>query len=280
MKRQRLECPTSCGRVKLNVGGKRFDISQETVAAFGYLNARIANEQTEADDEIFVDRDPLYFQILLQAIRTFQRPQQKDIDSHKQHLIAECEFYCVSDWLPASILGRISYHHMRLQDQKIRAAEIAGDVEIFDPFQVAFERRNASHLGTVLFQSNGERPGLACENLEVLKSRLDVLSGGLVGKLQGLQGVLVAGGAVVTALQGYNRCSDFDLFLMCPPSEGLEKIRSIYEACRHTAVNAKTNLMVTRTNFSVTMFRASEPSPLPIQVRLSDQLALLLMHYC
>ena len=61
MKGQRLDCPTLCSKVKLNVGGKRFDISQETLAAFGYLNARIANEQTQADDEIFVDRDPLFF---------------------------------------------------------------------------------------------------------------------------------------------------------------------------------------------------------------------------
>ena len=279
MKRQRLEGIATC-KVTLNVGGKLYQVSQETLAAFGYLHARMVHEQPETDDEIFVDRDPLYFQILLQAIRTSQRPQQKYIDAHKQHLLAECEFYCVSDWLPESILGKISCHHMRLQDQKIRTAEITGDVEIVDPFQVAFERRNASDLGTVLFQSNGGRPGFACQNLEVLKSRLDVLSGGLVGKVQGLQGVLVAGGAVVTALQGYNRCSDFDLFLMCPPSEGLEKIRSIYEACRHTAVSTKTNLMVTRTNFSVTIFSAFDPAPMPIQVRRSNQLALSLMNYC
>lgn len=271
MKRQRLECPTSCVRVKLNVGGKRFDISQETLVAFGYLHARIVNEQTEADDEIFVDRDPLYFQILLQAIRNFSRPSQKDIVAHKQHLLAECAFYCINDWLTETIIGKISCHHMRLQDQQIRTGEISGDFEIVDPFQVTFERGNASDLGTVLFQSNGDCPGFDCENLEVLKSRLDVLSGGLLRKLHGTQGILIAGGAVVSALQGYNRCSDFDLFLMCSPSEGLSKVRSIYEACRETG--SKTNLMVTRTRFSVTIFRALEPTPLPIQVRLSGQLA-------
>ena len=117
MKRQRLECISPGDRVKLNVGGKRYEVAQETLEAFGYLHAKFLNEQHKADDELFVDRDPLYFQILLQAIRTFQRPQQKDIDAHKQHLLAECAFYCVSDWLPETILGKISFHHLRLQDQ-------------------------------------------------------------------------------------------------------------------------------------------------------------------
>ena len=116
----------------------------------------------------------------------------------------------------------------------------------------------------MLLQINRNCTGFKCASSEVLKSRLDVISGGLLSKLQGLQGVLVAGGAVVAALQGNNRCSDFDLFLMCSPMEGLSKVRSIYAACRQTC--SKTNLMVTRTNFSVTIFRAAEPALLPIQV--------------
>ena len=233
--------------------------------AFGYLEAKVANEKPEADDELFIDRDPTYFEILLQAVRTFCRPPQKSIDVHKQHLLEECAFYCVNNWLPESILGKISSYCMRPQDKRIRDTEISGGIEIVDPFKVAVERGIAADLGTVLLQTNRNCPGFNCASSEVLKSRLDVISGGLLNKLQGLQGVLVAGGAVAAALQSNNRCSDFDLFLMCSPMETLSKVRSIYDACRQTC--GKTNLMVTRTNSSVTIFRAAEPALLPIQVR-------------
>ena len=96
MKRQRPEGIATC-KIIQNVGGKLFQVSQETLAAFGYSHARMVNEQAETNDEIFVNRDPLYFQILLQASRTFQKPQQKDIDAHKQHLLVECEIDCVSN---------------------------------------------------------------------------------------------------------------------------------------------------------------------------------------
>jgi hypothetical protein len=267
MKRQRLVCATPCGSVKLNVGGKQFEVSQETLNAFGYIRARLANEHTDVDEEIFVDRDPTYFEILLQAVRTFSRPPQKDIDAYKQHLLAECAFFCVSDWLSEAIIGKICNHLMRQQDQKIRAAEISGDVEVVDPFQAAFEQGNATDLGSVWLQSNGDRPYFDCASVEMLKSRLDMLSGGLVGKLQGVQGILDAGGAIVAALGGgKDCCTDFDLFLACSPTEGLSKVRSIYEACRQTVGGGKTNLMVIRTSFSVTIFRSYEPVPLPIQV--------------
>jgi hypothetical protein len=269
MKRLRFEGASPCDRVKLNVCGKRFEVSLETLNAFGYISARLANEHTDVDEEIFIDRNPTYFAILLQAVRTFSRPTQKDIDANKQHILAECAFFCVRDWLSDSILGKISYHHMRQQDQKTRAAEIAGDIEVLDPFQAVFEQGNATDLGSVLLQSNRDHPCFDCPSVEALKSRLDMLSGGLIGKIQRLQGVLVAGGAVVAALSGdgKNCCTDLDLFLMCSPTEGLSKVRSIYEACRETVRGGKkTNLMVTRTSFSVTIFRASEPVPLPIQV--------------
>ena len=77
--------------VRLNVGGKRFDVSLQTANAFGYLRGMLAWGTQEQDEGgIFVDRDPALFEILLQCVRTFARPPQREIDNRKDELLSEC----------------------------------------------------------------------------------------------------------------------------------------------------------------------------------------------
>jgi hypothetical protein len=58
--------------IKLNVGGRRFELSLQTANAFGYLRARLnAGFSRETDDKgyMFIDRDPSIFETVLQCVR-------------------------------------------------------------------------------------------------------------------------------------------------------------------------------------------------------------------
>ena len=59
--------------VKLNVGGRRFELALQTANAFGYLRARLNagfSRETDDDGYMFIDRDPSLFEILLQCVRS------------------------------------------------------------------------------------------------------------------------------------------------------------------------------------------------------------------
>ncbi len=114
----------------------------------------------------------------------------------------------------------------------------------------------------------------------MLKERLDVLTKGLVTKLAGVDGLLLAGGCVVHALTGGQYpCTDVGIFLKCDPSEGLSKVRAVYEACRAVGLSLSENdslknMLVTRTSCSVTFFISDKACP-PIQVTFAARLAPL-----
>ena len=58
--------------VKLNVGGRRFELALQTANAFGYLRARLnegLSRETDDNGYMFIDRDPSLFEILLQCVR-------------------------------------------------------------------------------------------------------------------------------------------------------------------------------------------------------------------
>ncbi len=71
-KRLRAEASDTNEPVKLNVGGRRFELALQTANAFGYLRARLNacfSRETDDDGYVFIDRDPLLFEILLQCVR-------------------------------------------------------------------------------------------------------------------------------------------------------------------------------------------------------------------
>ena len=81
--------------IRLNVGGRIFDVSLETANSFQYLKARLGDHFHSPGDElgqVFVDRCPQLFQVILQSVRTLTRPRQEYILGRKCDLLAECEF--------------------------------------------------------------------------------------------------------------------------------------------------------------------------------------------
>ena len=127
----------------------------------------------------------------------------------------------------------------------------------------------------MLFGAEDNRPRIDCDSAEVLKQRLDHLTNGLVSKLASIDGILIAGGSIVDALidGSGEMCTDVDIFLVCAPSQGISKLRAIYDACCAIALSMSQgesvkNLFVTRTTCSVTIFLCSNFCLPPVQVVL------------
>ena len=62
-----------------------------------------------------------------------------------------------------------------------------------------------------------------------------------------------------------------DLFLRCDESEGISKLKAIYEACQSVAkslpqIDAHKNMLITRTSCTVTIFISHEKQIPPVQV--------------
>ena len=65
--------------------------------------------------------------------------------------------------------------------------------------------------------------------------------------------------------------SPVDLFLRCDESEGISKLKAIYEACQSVAkslpqIDAHKNMLITRTSCTVTIFISHEKQIPPVQV--------------
>ena len=145
----------TCGIVKVNVGGERFDLSLQTANSFGYIRACLNDAFINEVDEqgyIFIDRDPSIFKILLQSIRSHSRPLQRFINENKQDLLCECDFLCTDKLLIDMIKGNIGGFFMRSGDRKIRVDEENMDAGVFDLFECDFKPRLATELGPILLQ--------------------------------------------------------------------------------------------------------------------------------
>ena len=198
--------------IRLNVGGKIFDMSMETINCFQYLQARLSENFRPSVDttrELFVDRCPELFEVLLQSVRSLTRPRQQYILEHKRDLLAECDFYGVSDWLSQSILGNTASAFFRPEDRSIATAEQTAEMDLLDPFKTVFVSQNASDFGmALLLEDSCPRAHFDCPNAGVLLQRLDSLTKGVMSKIT-VDGVIVAGGAVTYALAGcHGTCTD------------------------------------------------------------------------
>ena len=212
VKRLRCDAVPIENPIRLNVGGRIFDVSRETINAFPYLQACLSENfrrTVDATGELFVDLCPELFEVLLQSVRSLTRPRQSYIMARKLDLLAECDFYGVSDWLPQSILGNTACVFFRPEDRAIATAERAAEMDLLDPFKNVFISKNPSHLDmAILLNEHFPRADFDCPSAEVLLQRLDELTKGVVRKIT-VPGVIAAGGAVVHALTGcHGRCTD------------------------------------------------------------------------
>ena len=211
-KRLRVDAVPIASAIRLNVGGKVFDMTMETINSFQYLQARLGQNfrpSVDAAGELFVDRCPELFEVLLQSVRSLTRPRQSYIMERKRDLLAECDFYGVSDWLPQSILGNTASVFFRPEDRAIAAAECAGEMDLLDPFKTVFVSKIAPSFDmTVLLAERFPRANFDCPSAEVLLQRLDSLTKGVMSKID-VPGVIAAGGAVAHALAGcHGTCTD------------------------------------------------------------------------
>ena len=204
---KRLRCVDGVGvaPVRLNVGGKIFDVSMETISSFQYIQGRLSNNFQSSLDEIgqlYIDRCPELFAVLLQSVRSLTRPRQQYVRERKRDLLSECQFYGVSDWLTQSILGNTASVFFREEDRGITALESSSDMDLLDPFKIDFAVKSSSSLEmTVLLEDQFPRAKFDCPSAEVLFQRLDDLTHGVMRKI-GVPGVIAAGGAVTHALAG------------------------------------------------------------------------------
>ena len=101
-KRLRYDAASIESPIRLNVGGKIFDVSMEMMNSFQYLQVRLGQNfrpSVDVTGELFVDRCPNFFEVLLQRVHSLTRPRQSYIMERRRDLLSECDFYGVSDWL-------------------------------------------------------------------------------------------------------------------------------------------------------------------------------------
>ncbi len=172
MKRARADHPV----MKLNVGGKRFEVASETLAGMPFfepmLQGRFPIARDEDGHDVFIDRCGDLFSILLQAHRTMQRPDQSLLDLHKTALLTECEYYG-ADHVAAMIRGETNPYHLRHEDRAIRQEEIAGNASLIDVFGTTFTDHHSEELQVpLLFKRGGNRDAQALRVCDHIREAL------------------------------------------------------------------------------------------------------------
>ena len=128
MKRARVSDGPRNNMVRLNVGGKVFQTSRETLSASGFFASLLdfdGDGGLDKEGNVFVDRDPKLFQVILNSLRTARRPNQLIINLWKHELLAECRFYATES-VAARIMGRTH----------VQISTLA--TYVFAPFSVVF----------------------------------------------------------------------------------------------------------------------------------------------
>ena len=81
MKRARASDPQLSSIVRLNVGGKVLHTSRDTLAASGFFASLLDFDglDTDADGNVFVDRNGKLFSVLSESLRTSRRPHPRTV---------------------------------------------------------------------------------------------------------------------------------------------------------------------------------------------------------
>ena len=78
------------GVVRLNIGGKKLQTTRETLSASGFFASLLefdSDGDKDADGNIFVDRNGDHFAVILDALRTHRRPNQRLVHLWKHQLL-------------------------------------------------------------------------------------------------------------------------------------------------------------------------------------------------
>ena len=164
--------------------------------------------------------------------------------------------------------GSTSFWDLRYVDREMKS----GKEEILDLFASALDPREPDDLGLPLLPKSGERPSVSCNGIPGFAARLDEATHGLLRHLQGIPGLVFAGGAVIGCLTN-QPFGDVDVFLTGDHAEAESKLRSIFEAVKTTAkiFEPKPRFLVLRSAHAVSIFTCKGGGRIgaPIQVVLS-----------
>ena len=260
-------CALVAPRVRLNVGGVYYETTRETLSKASYWRAYIEGmigHATDQDGRLFLDRDGKLFGYLLNFMRSRIRPSNRILSEWKEALIAECEFYGL-DWMLSDLQGVISEYDMRLPDRLIRQSEMENAAAtLHDVFLTPPVPTPRTVLQVPLLMDRGPCP-LVIGNYACFHERLDTLTGGLLASFKEIPGLVIAGGAVVSALTG-GMAGDVDVFFTKSHEQGLKQAFAAIQRGQSERSGPKTRLLVTRSNAAVTVFRATPEPNTPIQL--------------
>jgi len=216
------------------------------------------------------------FAVILQFLRSRQRPAEPILARHATTLLDECAFYGI-DSLAQKIRGETFSHDLLLSDRRLREKEkkarddpAAYEKEMLidvHSVETAPLPREALELPLLLTQ---EAKPIMKGSFEDFHARLDVFSGGLLKELADIPGLVFAGGSVIGAL---TQCpaGDIDIYLRTPVDEAEGTLVKIYEAIQRNqaSIAKRKRLMVTRSLNAISFYRVSGQSALlpPVQVR-------------
>ena len=245
--------------VRLNVGGKHFDTTRETLqpAAFftPWLEARFEMACDE-DGRVFIDRDGHLFEIILSFLRNYQRPAQTTIDSHKNALLVECEFFQI-DSLAYHLRGDVSPYDMRPEDRFIQSEE----AQLLEFFAVDHSPLDRNLLQPHMLRAKAPRP-VAVDTFDEFFDSLNRFSDNLLDELSKIPDIVIAGGSVIGSLVKTTR-SDLDIFLTCEKAVAKERVKAVYDAvqCNMRRNHGEaSSLLVTRTLNAITFYQCQGKS--------------------
>ena len=232
-------CHPQAKIVRLNVGGKCFDTTAETLFNLPFFQPVLEGRFDFARDEegrFFVDRDGTRFQHVLQFARDTRRPSRATIEKQREELLSECDFF-MCDALKDYLRDDISQFDMRWEDRQIaddelRVRQNPGEDHnlLMDFFQQDRSPLPRESLHPHALLTKAPRATVACSNLEEFIERLNTFSGsGLVDALAKIPDICIAGGSVIGSLVNAPS-SDIDVFFTCGPGEADKRFQSVFEA--------------------------------------------------
>jgi hypothetical protein len=226
------------------------------------VEGRFAHD-TDEHGSVFVDRSGDLFAVILQYLRSRQRPGEPILARHATTLLDECAFYGLES-LAEKIRGWTCPLDLLLSDRSLRERERSARDDPGNHKATLIDVHAA--VTTPLSRESLELPLLRQEvpppvlegSFEDFWTRLNNFSGGLIEELADVPCLIVAGGAVIGALTSCP-AGDIDIFLHTPVDQAEPTLRQIFEAVQRnqSKIATKRRLMVTRTANAFSFYRVS-----------------------
>ena len=210
--------------VRLNVGGRSFDATKETLSKCTYFDAYFEGRIDHSTDEqgrLFIDRNGDLFVYMLDFMRSVALPSRKFIAQHKEALLGECAYFGL-EFMAQRIRGEISPFDLKAEDRLLREKEMDSLSNVLlDVFSMDVSKRDAQELEVTILPTI-RASAFVQRNLADFCRSFDHLTMGLLEHLRDTEGIVFAGGAVVGALTD-TPVGDVDIFLVCPSRQSLRQ---------------------------------------------------------